>query len=1172
MIILSSTSISSFMTSKLPKQHFFKAITLLTILLHVAFSGYAQKKQTYNLLWEITGKSLTKPSYIFGAASFKDRRVFNFSDSVMKALESSSALVMEVHPDSIINLAFQQLSTIKGLKESLTPAQTKAIFDQFKGKHGYAPDSALLANPFQIAELMKPDYTRPDDMPSAVDGYLYGIARTLKKKILAFNEPLGTINYDDAVAKAKEYLEHMDQELDIEGYDEMMDIFASGNTEEIVAFLDENFEEGFDLTDQNKPMAEHIIAMLNNDGLFFAISLENLAGKNGVITLLKNAGYQLRPVEASFTGVAKTYTIDYAKMDWYTYENKAEQFRINFPSTPIALGRVGGAKPIVYADVSNDVLYTASSLFTGPLTNFTSEQYIDTVFNEHATRDHYHVINKKKYSKYGTTVLEVDFKRNGKYARMMLVHHNQIYYTIAVESRVNNLHEPFADLFFNSFAMTAPVVVSAAEWIAYEHKEGAFALKIPVAAESIPREIENTDYPDRPYVLNMYSSSDKANQINYVFRYNDFPSGIYLSDKKAVFDGITSNLEQNGQIVDQKRTIYKDGYEGRTLSAIVQGTYLELQVYLRGNRTYVLLLQNMKGTEKPKNNTYFDSFKFLPYSALKGDTATLGNMEVTMPATPIRTNSRDEKEEDEEKYSSYLDETEVISATNKHTGGVFGIEKNQIRKYFRTKNIDSTYNAFIDRLNSTNATAKKVTDITIGTLKGKETITVDSLTNTSKKTRIWFQGNDLYFQTLISSSDEIAKGEFAHTFFNNLKVKTSEKLFDFASSKAKLITQDLLSKDSETYKGALGALSYYKFDKDELPHIYDALQQKYADDTTTLGARATLLNEFVSLSDAKTTEVLKNLYQASSGVDVVRGKILSIITDVNKDNYDWYFKSIVETPTLTLKNRWDLFAPLTDSISYAATHFDQLVPMLHINEYRPMILDVVATMLNEKNKKTYQGIVTAKKDLIVKYVFQDLDEDIKRIKAKEYTATTYNYLSILPQLDAKLTDEYTAKIFPLDSVAGLITEALTARIIANLPLNEQLVAAQLDSLTTRYRVIYAFHKAGKLAAVPAKYKRHDEFAKLLMHDYLFDEYGAPNTLKYLGTVKEGKDTYFAFDFTYIEDEVTKNYIGLSGPFSPPTLNGDELDFDNYYSYSDFEPKSTDWMKQAKEMIKVFKKK
>lgn len=1154
------------MFTTLPNRSFIKSIILFIALFQLTVDGFSQKKQTYNLLWEITGKSLTKPSYVFGAASFKDRRVFNFSDSVMKAIQLSNAFVMENHPDSLTKLAFKQLSSIKGLKESISAEKAKIILDQFKIKHGYAADSSLLSNPFQIGDLMKPDYSRPDDMLSTVDNYLYGIARTLKKKILGFNKPPGSINYDDAVAEVEALLENTEEEeLDFQGYEEMMAVFEAGNIDDILNFINANYESGVDFSDQNKEMANHIIAMLNNDGLFFAIGLENLAGSNGVIALLKKAGYEVRAVEATFTGVAKTYTIDYTKMDWPTYENKVDQFTVNFPSAPLTTSTIGSAKTVAYADATNGILYTVSSLFTGSLSNSTSEQYIDTVFNFHSKNEGFNVLSRKKYTKYGTTVLEVDFKKNGKYAKMVLVHHNQIYYTLAIESKINNLHEPFADLFFNSFKMTEPLVINTTEWITHEDKIGAFSLKIPVPAEGGQKEVPNPIYPDRPYAINMFSSSDKANQLNYIFRYNDFPAGMYLSDKKAVFDALTSNIEQNGKIIDQKRVIYKNGYEGRTLSAIVQGTYMEIQVYLRGNRIYLLLTQNMKGIEKPKNNIFFESFKFLPYSALNGELTTIGNMEITMPDVPMLSKPLTSNDKEDDKYTSFLGDSETISATNKNTGGAYGVEKSKVSKYYKTKNLDSIYNLLIDRLNP-NTPKIKAIDLTIGNLKGKEVITKDSLANTSKKIRIWFQGDEFYFQTLISSADEIEKGEFATMFFNKTQVKNDQPLFNFSSSKAKLITQDLLSKDTLTYQKALGALSYYKFEKDELPIIYAALQQKYADDTASTGARASLLNELETLNDDKTTDVLKNLYQASN-IDLIKGKILSIITAVNKDNYDWYLKSLIETPVLTLKNRWNLFMPLTDSISYAASHINQILPMLAVEEYRPMVLDIVATMLSEKNKANYQSLVADKKELIVKNALHDLEEDIKKLKTNQYSITAYNYLAILPVLDPKLTDEYTKKIFPLDSVPNLITEAFTARINANLPLDDQLLNAQLDSLTSRYRIMYAFNKVGKLASVPAKYKKPDEFAKLLMHGYLLDEYGEPSGLKYLGTVKDGKDTYFVFDFSYEEDGVTISYIGISRPFKALSQ---ELDFDKNVAYSDFEPKSKDWMKQAKEMIKEVK--
>ena len=113
----------------------------------------------------------------------------------------------------------------------------------------------------------------------------------------------------------------------------------------------------------------------------------------------------------------------------------------------------------------------------------------------------------------------------------------------------------------------------------------------------------------------------------------------------------------------------------------------------------------------------------------------------------------------------------------------------------------------------------------------------------------------------------------------------------------------------------------------------------------------------------------------------------------------------------------------------------------------------------------------------------------------------------------------------------------------------------------------AFNKVGKLAIVPAKYKKPEEFAKLLMHGYLIEEYGEPSSMKYLGTVKDGKDIYFIFDFAFEEDGEVKNHIGLVKLFK---TGSQELDFEENVAYSDFEVKSKDWMKQAKEMIKELK--
>ena len=53
------------------------------------------------VLWRITGKGLSKPSYLFGTMHLNDQRLFNFGDSVYRAIERTEGLAIELSPDDI---------------------------------------------------------------------------------------------------------------------------------------------------------------------------------------------------------------------------------------------------------------------------------------------------------------------------------------------------------------------------------------------------------------------------------------------------------------------------------------------------------------------------------------------------------------------------------------------------------------------------------------------------------------------------------------------------------------------------------------------------------------------------------------------------------------------------------------------------------------------------------------------------------------------------------------------------------------------------------------------------------------------------------------------------------------------------------------------------------------
>src|SRR5687768_17162785 len=56
----------------------------------------ASKAQDKSLLWEVTGKGLPAPSYIFGTVHVICAQDFTLKDKVMKAFDRSSRLVLEV--------------------------------------------------------------------------------------------------------------------------------------------------------------------------------------------------------------------------------------------------------------------------------------------------------------------------------------------------------------------------------------------------------------------------------------------------------------------------------------------------------------------------------------------------------------------------------------------------------------------------------------------------------------------------------------------------------------------------------------------------------------------------------------------------------------------------------------------------------------------------------------------------------------------------------------------------------------------------------------------------------------------------------------------------------------------------------------------------------------------
>jgi uncharacterized protein YbaP (TraB family) len=1144
-----------------------KISTLLLFLQALSFNGFSQQGKGYNLLWEISGNGLKKPSYLFGSVHVKDRRVFNFSDSVMKAMDASSAFVMEIHPDSLTKSLLEtgSLNRSNSKKQLLTEEQTQAFRERYEIKNGTLPDSSALNNPMMIASVMKADYSKPDDMETFLDAYLYGIARTLKKQVYGLEKTKDQIKllFGENGSKISEVFDR-DDEADQEQEEKLINVYSHGNIEEISNFLKDDALDRFNVDERNKGMVTGILSMLKKHNLFVAVGVAHLPGDQGIIALLRKSGYKLRPVQAAFTGVASSYTIDYSRMNWISIQDTVNNYSVEVPSTPHKALKVAFSTISVSSDIVSGNTYSTLSNYSGP-PGMEVKTFLDTVMNSIKDNLKMDMVNKKYFEKDGAQYLEAELKGNGKFVKTLVVFRNDALYSLTVENPRNKLSGVSVDRFFNSLKFTAPKVNKSGAWVNYKNVAGAFSVLLPVTPLENIQEIPNptlSGYP--PYKIMMYMATDKVNLVNYLIRYNDYPAGVYLTNETLAYESMFKEFSSKGKIIGSPKKIYKDGYEGQALDLSISGFLMHLQIFVKGNRIYLLLKQSMKESEVVKKDQFFESFHIgnsLPY---KSNPITVGNLQLNMPKdlflVPKAAND----------YSSWLKKSIVYFGVNENSGGIYGVQSSILSKYYRNANVDSLYKKVLE-LNPEVDSLYKTETIKIGSINGKEYYSKSKLSGLYSRQRILINKDQVSIQSVRVSKEELLSATVKN-FFTNSKYKGEARTYNLGISKASLLLENLRSNDTLIYNNALGAFkSYYHFDKKELPLIYAALKLKYSTDTSDLGVRAALIQELRIVNNDQAPEILKELYLDTKNTDLVRAIALPMIANLNKSDLDWYFKALVKNQPPKVKSNWRLFEPLADSIPYAASHLDQLVTLLDHKQYRLQVLGLISQVMSMKDTSGGEQLYLKFKDKIGAYALKDLEDYTAAIEYEEGAdeSLLHKYLTILPKLKlSKLTDEFTTKILNLDSARYLKTSAFAARVRTNLSLEKVLLHEQLDSLYTRYEIMEAFNDVGKLDSVPLKYRELAEFGKLLMYNYLGEDYSYPKEISLLGSVKDEKGVYYVYNLSYLEDGIGKNYLGVCGPFNGQL---DKLNFDDYTSFADFKLKEEDWLAQAKTLIESMNK-
>ncbi|WP_223557743.1 TraB/GumN family protein [Chryseobacterium lathyri] len=278
-----------------------------TLLSATVMTVKAQNTNAENsTLWEVSGNSLTQPSYIAGTCHIMCSQDFEIKPKVMKALEKSDNLVMEInYTDPAEMTAMQKMyQTDKKLSDQLSPEEAKEL-DKILADYG--TDLKKMDNSSSqalYALISMKAIPCPQTEVKLYEIELLKNALKSKKKVFGLEKVEDQMTSINKAYDLKAVIQQLKMGKEYEILlKKMITAFKKEDVQSLYTlFKDDKMmnaeQEKAMLTDRNKNWAEKMPEMMKKESAFFAVGGAHLMGENGIIQLLRSKGYTVKPVSS----------------------------------------------------------------------------------------------------------------------------------------------------------------------------------------------------------------------------------------------------------------------------------------------------------------------------------------------------------------------------------------------------------------------------------------------------------------------------------------------------------------------------------------------------------------------------------------------------------------------------------------------------------------------------------------------------------------------------------------------------------------------------------------------------------------------------------------------------------------------------------------------------------
>lgn len=281
----------------------FKSVAIaIAIIFSLSIQAQTKSPKLENsLLWEVSGNGLSKPSYLYGTIHMICGPDYFLSDKTKKALDASTELVLEVNlADPKEMTTMQQMAMgEQPLSKKLNPEQLSKLDAILKKTTGITVQQVDAFSLMAVMSLISMKTLGCTDLKF----YELEFIENAKKRNLKV-DGLETVksqfkSFENAYSDSE--MIAMLQESDVEETNSLVMNYKKENLQEL--YKDITAEKlmnakakKYMLEERNQNWVKLLPAMMQKESLFVAVGSAHLAGEEGVINLLRKAGYQVKPV------------------------------------------------------------------------------------------------------------------------------------------------------------------------------------------------------------------------------------------------------------------------------------------------------------------------------------------------------------------------------------------------------------------------------------------------------------------------------------------------------------------------------------------------------------------------------------------------------------------------------------------------------------------------------------------------------------------------------------------------------------------------------------------------------------------------------------------------------------------------------------------------------------